>query len=137
MVWRARRFSVQAMRLVISAGGLAGTAAVRYLKRGISTGIKHGRALFAVLRWEYKLAAGIAGVGTVLIALAFCYAQFAAFLNPASTDARPLAQFGATDSSYCTDWAFTHAQIGKPTASPCGVLMIRVPISPSDAMPYA
>jgi len=136
MVWRAQRFGVQAMRLVIHAGGLAWTVAVRYLKRGISTGTKHGRALFAALRWEYKLAAGIAGVGTVLIALAFCYAQFTAFLNPASADGRQLTQFGAEGNSYCTDWAFAHAQIGKPTASPCGVLMISVPISPSDAMPY-
>lgn len=80
--------------------------------------------------------AGIAGSGAVLIALAFFYAQFMAFLSPAASAQQP-AQLGAADGSYCTDWAFSHAQIGKPTASPCGVLMISVPISPSDAMPYA
>gem|GEM_PF-5175607 len=120
------------MRIVFAGGRSIRASTIR----AAAWSLRHVCRWFGLLRWEYKVIAGVTAGGIVLICSAYGYAQFLAFLSPASAGAQQFARVSSLDGSYCTDWAFSHAQIGKPTASPCGVLMISVPISPSDAMPY-
>lgn len=123
----------RAMRLAVYYAQCAYQATKPHLHRGG----RLARVWFMGQRWELRLAACAVTVGASLVGVAYIYAQFASFLDPAATALPTTAYLADADSSYCTDWAFSHAQIGKPTASPCGVLMISVPISPSDSMPYA
>lgn len=113
----------------------------RWSKRGLcwllATAWRRLRTWYAPLGWEFKAGVLAAAVGMTLIASAYVYAQFLAFLSPASGDTQRAAYFGGVGQSYCTYWATDHAQVGKPTASPCGVMMISVALSPSDSMPYA
>lgn len=94
------------------------------------------RQMFSTLRWEYKLGIVAFGCGAVLVCGAYAFSSFRAFLNPAASALQGSAYFAGINRSYCSYWALDHAEVGKPTASPCGVMMISVAISPSDAMPY-
>jgi hypothetical protein len=90
---------------------------------------------FMTLRWEIKIPLGLSVFATVVLLALWTVSSLVSFIRPAVM-MQSVLYLGST-SSYCTYWARTHEQIGKPTAGPCGVVLVGVNISPSDSMPFA
>ena len=89
---------------------------------------------FFRLRWEFRLLIGFAAVGAVLCSAVWAVTSFIAYIRPVPRQVVSM-QFGAS-STYCDAWATGHDQYGKPTAGPCGVMLVGVNLSPSDSTPF-
>lgn len=89
--------------------------------------------LFRGLPWRIKLAVCTSACLILLIASLWAYTTCMAFIRPG--DSYDTTYF-ASSASYCTAWAADHEHVGTPTAGPCGVLLVGVNLSPSDAMPF-